>query len=351
MVFKGVLAIGALEVFLQPWEIIFRSLGEQRTVTGLLYIVFTLYWCTFTNQDLFILSIIEIQNKGGRHRYSEMGQLTLASGGLHRNWPDSANGNFWDGTMLSFGKSPPIVPGPMVLINHLPPRIEQGKKHRAAACFPRPAKSHLLFNLSNLPQPLSHLSSSGLLKEQPVPLALRYQVCFWLTVLRHPTDSGTSTKPYKVGFLDEICHFPPRSDMQRSSAVGSQGGTPELLSAPVPSNWSSVSGAWFQLPSCQLERMPASFLKGMGHVLSSPAAPVQPQRTKANIHPALTPNLKCREVLQQGLSLQQARKSFWNSPECSGENAGKIPCYLPLLKGNFFVLCISLNSPLGLSDK
>lgn len=194
-VFKGFLAIGALAVFLQRWEIILRSLGEQRTITGLLYILFTFYWCIFTNQDPFILGIIEIQNKGGRHRYSEMGQLTLASGGLRWNWPDSGNGNFWDGTMLFFGKSPPVVPGPMVLINHLPPRIEQGKKHWAAACFPRPAKSHLLFNLSNLPQPLSHLSS-GLLKEQPVPLALGYQVCFWLTVLRHPTEPGTSpTKP------------------------------------------------------------------------------------------------------------------------------------------------------------
>lgn len=129
------------------------------------------------------------------------------------------------------------------------------------------------------------------------------------------------------------------------------GGTPELLSAPIPSNWSPVSGAWFELPSCQLERMPASFPKGMGQALPHPAAPAQPQRTKANIHPALTPKLKCREILHQGLSLQQTRKSFWNSSECSGENVGKIPCYLPLLMGNNFVLCISLTSPLGLSDK
>lgn len=43
------------------------------------------------------------------------------------------------------------VPGHMVLINHLPPRTEWGKKPWAAAFFPRPAKSHLLFNLSNPP--------------------------------------------------------------------------------------------------------------------------------------------------------------------------------------------------------
>lgn len=151
--------------------------------------------------------------------------------------------------------------------------------------------------------------------------------------------------------MDEICHFPPRSETQRPSAVGSQWGTPALPISPSPSNWIPVSGAWFELPHCQLARAPASFCKGMGPALSSPAAPVQPQRAKANIHTALTPNFRWRKVLHQGLSLQQTGKSFWNSSECSRENALNTPCYLSLLKGNFFVLCIALNSPLGFPDK
>lgn len=46
-----------------------------------------------------------------RHIRSEMGQLTLASGGLCRNWPDSGNRIISEMGVLSFGKSPPIMPG------------------------------------------------------------------------------------------------------------------------------------------------------------------------------------------------------------------------------------------------
>lgn len=44
------------------------------------------------------------------------------------------------------------------------------------------------------------------------------------------------------------------------------------------------------------------------------------------------------------IHLQTTGKSFWNSSECSGEAAGNAPCYLTLLNGNVFVLCIPFNS-------
>lgn len=201
-----------------------------------------------------------------------MGQLTLASGGLCRNWPGSGNGNFWDRTMPSFEKSLARVPGAVVLINHLAPRTEQPKKPWAGAAFPRHCSTSETF-----PSLYSH---SGLLQEQPAPPALRYQgyIC--------SQSSGTSLwirqfcyKPYRAGLLGEICHFPLRSEMQGCSQ---QGSWVSLLPAP---------GSLFQVPPCQLTRM--------GTVLPSPVAPGQPQTTKVNAYPALIPSFRGREILHQ----------------------------------------------------
>lgn len=110
--------------------------------------------------------------------------------------------------------------------------------------------------------------------------------------------------------LDKICRFPPGYEIQRSSAVGSQKGTPTLPSAPIPSSWSPVLDAWFEMPPCQLTIIPTSLPAGMGQVSPSSAALVQPQRIKANIHPDLTPNFRGRESLHQGL-FRADWEEFW----------------------------------------
>lgn len=125
--------------------------------------------------------------------------------------------------------------------------------------------------------------------------------------------------------------------MQRSSAVSSQQGTPTLPSAFIPSKWSPVS-------RCLV--WATSFPEGIGQTLLSPAATVQPQRKKANVHPVWTPDFRQSEVLYPGLSWRQTGKMFWNSSKCFGENAGNDPCCLSFPEGKNSLSTVLLPAPL-----
>lgn len=248
-----------------------------------------------------------------------MGQLTLASGGQCRNWPGSGNGNFWDRTVISFEKSLARVPGAVVLINHLPPRLEQPKKPWAGAGFPRPAKSQVLFNLSSPPQPLSPLWFAAGTACSP---SSEVSGAFLLTELRCLTLNQAVLLQNLVGLgiwvksAIFLWNLKRRDTQQRAARGVCQHSWVSLLRIPFP-------GA--SLPA----HKDAPPSPGTG-LLPSPAAPGQPQITKANAYPALTPNFKWREVLHQQFIYRRLGKVFGTHPSALEKLLGTLPVIWPL---------------------
>lgn len=230
--------------------------------------------------------------------------------------------------MPSFEKSLARVPGALVLINHLPPRIELPKKSWAGAAFPRPAKPQVLFNLSNPCQALSPLCFAAGTACSPSSKASRVLL---LTELRGLTlnQAALLQNLTGLGFWEKSAIF--LCDLKRRDAQ--QCAASRDPECPCSSSWIPFPGA--SLPAHK---------DAPGTVLPSPVAPGQPQRANVTAYPDLTSNFWWREILHQQFIYRQLGKVFGTHPSALEKLLGTLPVIWHFWM-EMSLYCASLSTP------